>query len=103
MSISRGPSFTFTAELWEYSGQAAWIFVSVPADMAEDIRTVTDGRRGGFGTVKVQAGLGSSYWSTSLFPSSADGTFLLPVKRAIRRAHGVEAGDPVTIVLELLL
>ncbi|TFC83333.1 DUF1905 domain-containing protein [Cryobacterium cheniae] len=98
-----GPTFTFTAALWEYSGTGAWFFVSVPADQAEDIRTLTDGRRGGFGSVKVAAALNRSRWSTSLFPSSEEGTFVLPVKKAIRQAEGVGAGDPVTIVLELLL
>ncbi|MBC7442894.1 MAG: DUF1905 domain-containing protein [Ramlibacter sp.] len=98
-----GPTFTFTAALWEYQGAGAWVFVSVPADLAEDIRTVSEGRRGGFGSVKVRAGLNRSRWSTSLFPSTAEGTFILPVKKAIRQAEGVDAGDPVTIVLQLLL
>ncbi|TFC85158.1 DUF1905 domain-containing protein [Cryobacterium sinapicolor] len=98
-----GPRFTFTAELWEYSGTGAWFFVSVPADQAEDIRSLIDGRRRGFGSVKVTAALNLSRWSTSLFPSNEVGTFILPVKKAIRLAEGVGAGDPVTIVLELLL
>ena len=103
MGAPIGPTFTFTAELWEYSGAGAWFFVSVPADQAEDIRSLTHGRRGGFGSVKVAAALNRSRWATSLFPSSEDGTFILPVKKAIRQAERVGAGDPVTIVLELLL
>ena len=98
-----GPNFTFTAELWEYSGKGAWIFVSVPPGQAEDIRHLTDGRRGGFGSVKVAVTINGSHWSTSLFLSSEDGTFILPVKKAIRQAEQVEAGDPVTVRLELLL
>lgn len=37
------------------------------------------------------------------FFNSDDGTFILVVKKAIRQAEGVGAGDPVRIVLELLL
>ncbi|HSP75312.1 MAG TPA: DUF1905 domain-containing protein [Cryobacterium sp.] len=103
MGAPKGPTFTFTAELWEYPGTGAWFFVSVPADQAEDIRSLTDGRRGGFGSVKVAVAVNRSRWSTSLFPSSEDGTFILPVKKAIRQAEQVEAGDPLTVVLELLL
>ncbi|MCY7289544.1 MAG: DUF1905 domain-containing protein [Cryobacterium sp.] len=52
-----GPIFTFTAELWEYPGKGAWIFVSVPPEQAEDIRSLTAGQRGGFGSVKVAAAI----------------------------------------------
>lgn len=103
MGAPMGPTFTFTAQLWEYPGKGAWFFVSVPTNLAEDIRDLTEGRRGGFGSVRVGAVINHSRWSTSLFPSTAEGTFILPVKKAIREAEQVEAGDPVTIVLQLLL
>ena len=98
-----GPTFTFTAELWEYQGKGAWTFVSLPAHQAEDIRDLTEGRRNGFGSVKVRAGINGSRWSTSVFPDSSRGTFILPVKKSIRLAEGVAAGDAVTVVLELVL
>ena len=98
-----GPTFTFTAELWEYEGAGAWTFVSVPADQADDIRGLTEGRRRGCGSVKVRAAINDSRWSTSVFPDGSRGTFILPVKKSIRVAEGVEAGDAVTVVLELVL
>ncbi|MEO6200485.1 MAG: DUF1905 domain-containing protein [Cryobacterium sp.] len=98
-----GPTFTFTAKLWEYEGKAAWTFVSMPADQAEDVRALTDGRRHGFGSVKVRAAINDSRWCTSVFPDSSRGTFILPVKKAIRVAEDVEPGDAVTVVLELVL
>jgi hypothetical protein len=98
-----GPTFTFTAELWEYQGTGAWTFVSMPADQADDIRGLTEGRRNGFGSVKVRAAINDSRWSTSIFPDSSRGTFVLPVKKSIRLAEGVAAGDAVTVVLELVL
>ena len=75
----------------------------MPADQADDIRSLTEGRRRGFGSVKVRAAINGSRWSTSVFPDSSRGTFILPVKKAIRVAEGVEAGDAVTVVLELVL
>ena len=100
---ARGPTFAFTAELWEYEGAAAWIFVSLPAELADDIRELTEGRRNGFGSVKVLAAIDDTRWSTSLFPDGARGTFLLPVKKAVRVAEGVTVGDAVTIHLQLVL
>jgi hypothetical protein len=38
---------------------------------------------------------------TSVFPSSS-GSYLLPVKKPVRRAEGLEAGDVVTVELELI-
>ncbi|WP_166785449.1 DUF1905 domain-containing protein [Cryobacterium cryoconiti] len=57
----------------------------------------------GFGSVKIAVAINESHWATSLFFNSDDGTFILFVKKAIRQAEGVGAGDPVTIVLKLLL
>ena len=67
----------------------------------ELIRRLELGRRRGFGSVKVEAAIGASRWSTSVFPQKSGGWFL-PVKKAICRAEGLEAGDKVTVRLELL-
>lgn len=91
----------FTAELWEWEGKAAWVFVTVPVDVSADIREMPRMPRG-FGSVRVQVALGGSRWRTSVFPQSKEGTYLLPVKRAVREAEGVDVGDLVTIDLEPL-
>ncbi|WP_129790579.1 DUF1905 domain-containing protein [Sphingosinicella sp. CPCC 101087] len=67
----------------------------------ELIRRLELGRRRGFGSVKVQAMIGHSRWSTSVFPQKQGGWFL-PVKKAICRAEGIEAGHDVAVRLELL-
>jgi hypothetical protein len=38
---------------------------------------------------------------TSLFPDSKAGTYLLPVKRAVRDAEHLDAGDDIRAQLEL--
>lgn len=91
----------FTAELWEWEGKGAWVFVTVPEDVSADIREMPRMPRG-FGSVRVQVALGGSRWRTSVFPQSKEGTYVLPVKRAVREAEGVEIGDVVTIDLEPL-
>lgn len=58
------------------------------------------GRRRGFGSVKVEAEIGASRWSTSVFPPKEGGWFL-PVKKAICRAEGLEVGEPVEVRLKL--
>lgn len=90
-------TYRFDAELWEHEGQGAWHFVTVPADLSEDLR-LDSGPRRGFGSVPVRVTIGGSTWSTSVFPSAA-GPFLLPVKKAVRRAEDLQEGDVVEVAL----
>ena len=55
----------------------------------------------GFGSVRVAVTVGTSTWRTSVFPGG-DGRYDLPVKKAVRRREGVEAGDRVRVRLEVL-
>lgn len=92
----------FSAELWEWTGKAAWFFVTLPVDDAEDIREMVPERRG-FGSVRVEVEIGSSKWKTSIFPDSSSGSYVLPIKKAVRTAEGIVEGDTVDVTLRLLL
>ncbi len=94
----------FTAELWVWAARRddSWTFVSLPADAAEEIRELTAGRVRGFGSVRVRVTLGGSTWLTSIFPDSTRGTYVLPVKKAVRRAESLDAGDRATVTVEVV-
>ena len=94
----------FEAELWLWDARQAdtWTFVSVPPDLSEEIRDRAAARPpAGFGSVRVMVTIGTSTWRTSVFPGD-DGRYDLPVKKAVRRKEGVEAGDRVRVRLEVL-
>ena len=91
--------YAFLAELWQYEGPAAWHFVSLPLDVADDIRARFGTHASGFGSIRVEAAVGSTRWATSLFPDKTSGTYLLPIKKAVREAEGIEPGDMVTVSL----
>ena len=95
-------AYRFDAELWEYTGQAAWVFVTVPPGPSADIAAIPRAPGPGFGSIRVSVTLGGSTWLTSIFPDTKSGTFLLPVKKAIRARERVEPGDVVGVSLELL-
>jgi hypothetical protein len=92
----------FSAELWQWTGAAAWFFVTIPVDDAEDIREMVPERRG-FGSVRVEVEIGSSRWTTSIFADSRSGSYLLPIKKAVRAGEGIDDGDTVDVTLRLLL
>ncbi len=92
--------YRFTAELWEWESRANWFFVSLPVDAAAEIRDLPMPPRG-FGSIPVRARIGSSEFTTSIFPS--DDTYVLPVKRAVRVREGLEAGGPVAVEMEVVV
>lgn len=95
----------FDAELWQWDARRidSWVFVTVPVEFSQEIRDRTDGTpRRGFGSVRVHATIGDSTWTTSIFPDSERGSYVLPVKRAVRRAEDLEVGDLAAVTLELI-
>lgn len=95
-------TYTFEAELWAWSARRElWVFAALPEDASAEIG---DEPRppSGFGSVKVWVELGSSRWSTSIFPDSDRKAYVLPVKKVVRDAEGVGVGDVVEIRIEVV-
>ena len=94
----------FSAELWIWDARRvdSWTFVSLPAEASEEIRDLVGGRRRGFGSVRVRATIGGTSWSTSIFPDSSHGVYVLPVKRDVRRAEDLDVGDTTRVTVELV-
>jgi Domain of unknown function (DUF1905) len=93
--------YVFSAELWQFDGPGAWYFLSLPPDVADDIGAKFGSQAAGFGSIKVEAAVRSTQWSTSLFPDKTRGTYLLPVKKSVRVAENLEAGDVATVTLRI--
>jgi hypothetical protein len=95
---------TFEAELWIWAARRdeSWTFVSLPVEASAEIRELTGGLRRGFGSVRVRATVGGSTWTTSIFPDSKRGAYVLPVKRAIRKAEALDAGAVTAVNVELI-
>jgi hypothetical protein len=95
-------SFEFTAPLWLHPGSGGWHFVTLPGEVAEDISDLTVGLRRGFGSVRVAVTVGSSSWRTSIFPDASRGSYVLPVKKPVRAAEHLVAGDDIAVRIDLL-
>lgn len=97
-----GEDGRFTAELWRWdAAQDAWFFVTLPPDLSAVVRERPRPRRG-FGSVRVEATVGGTTWRTSVFPDSTSGCYVLPVRKAVRRAEDLEEGEPVDVALTVL-
>ena len=103
------PKVSFSAPLlvWRTEKYGDMAYVVITGAAAESInghelvRRLEFGRRRGFGSVKVEVMVGGSRWSTSVFPQKTGGWFL-PMKKAICRAEGLDPGDEIQVLLELL-
>ena len=100
-------SFTAPLLVWRTEKYGDIGYVRIAGEAAEAIgayelvRRLELGRRRGFGSVKVEVRVGGSRWSTSVFPQK-EGGWYLPVKKAVCRTEGIEAGDEIAVRLELL-
>lgn len=86
---------------WDARDDSAWFFTSVPPELSGDIREIPRPYRG-FGAVRVRARVGVTEWATSIFPSSGGGTYVLPLKKAVRDAEGLVEGGVAVVRLEVL-
>lgn len=93
--------FQFKAKLWRHSGDAAWHFVTLPAELSSQVRVLTQGLRNAFGSQRVIVSIGDSTWRTSVFADAKAGAFLLPVKAEVRRKQRICHGDEVEVTVEL--
>jgi len=91
----------FSGTVVEWRGPSPYFFVPVPAEESADIREVAAMATYGWGVIPVEARIGGVTFSTSLFPK--DGGYLLPLKDAVRKPHGLAPGDDVTVTMTVRL
>lgn len=87
--------FRFESRVIHWRGPSPYFFVVIPPDEAAELQRLSRAATYGWGMVPVQAGIGGVVFTTSLFPKQ--GTYLLPLKDAVRKAANVTAGDQVSI------
>lgn len=88
--------FRFEAEVWEYGGEGSWHFVTLPVNIAKELREIADNKRA-FGSIKVLVIIGKSKWLTSLFPDSKTKSFVLPIKKEVRQSEGLSTGSRIFV------
>ena len=93
---------TFDAELWPFEAGAGWVFLTLPPDESEAVRDIPRPPQPGFGSVRVRVTVGNTTWLTSVFPQAGGGPYILPVKKAVRKAESIDIGDVARVMLEVL-
>ncbi|MCC7140505.1 MAG: DUF1905 domain-containing protein [Candidatus Eisenbacteria bacterium] len=89
----------FRGEIWTWRGPSPYYFVTVPARQCDDLRAISGFVTYGWGMIPVTARIGTTEWTTSLFPK--DGRYIVPLKDKVRKAEALMEGQRVTIQLEI--
>ncbi len=91
----------FNGNIWFWHGPSPYYFVTVPAEQSGELKAVSKIVTYGWGVIPVRVQIGQTHWSTSLFPK--DGRYLVPIKDKVRQAEHLQAGDHVSVRLEVNL
>ncbi len=94
-------SYLFKAKVWLYPGAAAWHFVTVSEKISATLKKRYGAHARGFGSLPVSVKIGVTSWTTSVFPDTQSGTYLLPIKMQVRRKEAIGDGDVVRVQLSV--
>lgn len=91
--------FSFSGTVWEWRGPAPYHFVSVPMEVAKEIKELASALTYGWGMIPVTGKIRTTTFSTSLW--AKNGTYAVPLKDAVRKAESISLGDMVSVELAL--
>lgn len=89
----------FSGEVFEWRGPSPYYFVAVPDEESALIESLSSLVTYGWGMIPVGVMIGSSRWTTSLYPK--EGLYVVPLKSAVRKAEGLEVGERVSVRLDV--
>lgn len=92
-------NYEFSAKIWQYSGTNGWYFVSLPADMASEIRANLRWQEEGWGRMKAMAKIGQTQWDTAIWFDTKLKTYVLPLKAEIRKKEQLEKNQHIRVCI----
>lgn len=93
--------YTLTSKVVVYSGPSAWRFLGLPQKEAKEIKETYGKQSKAWGSLPITVTIGNTTWRTSLFPDTKSGTYLLPLKLAVRKKEGIADGSEIAFSIEL--
>jgi hypothetical protein len=88
-------TISFASELIYWRGPSPFHFFRVPEKEAAAIAKIASGVTYGWGVIPADITIKDEVFYTALFPK--DGSYLVPLKKAIREKLEIELGDKVKL------
>ena len=89
--------FEFDSEVIEWRGPAPFYFAKTPPNVTQEIETSAGHLSYGWGCIPADVTIGSTTFYTALIPR--EGSYLVPLKAAIRKSEGIEPESKLTVKL----
>ena len=89
----------FEGVIFYWRGPAPFLFVAVPQEQSEDLKSISGMVTYGWGVLPVQVRIGKTEWKTSLFPK--DGRYLVPIRKNVQKSENIDVGDSVIIQMQV--
>ena len=88
---------------------AGWHFVTLPQKQSDEIKKIFGAMKRGWGSLPVTVTIlrprsgqvGKTSWKTSIFPDKKAGAYLLPLKSDVRKKERINAGDAITVSVDV--
>jgi hypothetical protein len=94
-------TYTFSAQVWQHASPGGWCFVSLPVELAKEIRTHLQQEEQGWGRLKATATINKSTWATAIWFDTKHHTYLLPIKATIRKKENIHPEAIVQVSIDL--
>lgn len=79
-----------------------WNFLSVPPQVSEEISEKYTSLKKGWGSIRVEVKIDKTKWNTSIFPDKRSKTYLLPLKKQVRKICEISEGDVIEFSIKIL-
>ncbi|EAR00989.1 hypothetical protein FB2170_09466 [Maribacter sp. HTCC2170] len=85
--------------MWQHQSPGGWHFVSLPMDLANEIRKNIGWQEEGWGRLKAMAKIGDNKWQTAIWYDTKKRTYLLPIKAEIRKKEALKTESTINTVI----
>lgn len=91
--------YDFSAVVWKYGTEGGWYFVSLPKDIAKEIRENLKWQEEGWGRMKAIAQIKDFKWETAIWFDTKLATYILPLKAEVRKKNSVEINQELSLTI----
>ena len=93
--------YNFSEKVWQHAPPGGWYFISLPLNIAKEIRENLKSEEEGWGRLKATAEIGKNQWKTAIWFDTKKNTYLLPLKAEIRKKEKIEIGNRIDVTISL--
>lgn len=95
------PRFELSDKLQAFAGEKTWYYLRVSNKLYNQIKSLDEQPKRGFGAIKVKAQINDTIWKTSIFPTK-EKIYLLFIKASVRKAEKLIEGKSVRVIITLI-